>query len=119
MTPKRVDANQAEIVAELRAIGARVEHLHEVGDGCPDIMVAWHGNYLFEIKTEGGKLNAKQVEWHEDWRAAGGQVDVIVTSREALVIMGLAWEEDYGEDVAEGNQEDDQRPRAEAEGADS
>lgn len=53
--PKRVDANQRSIVADLRAIGATVEDLHEVGDGCPDIAVGFRGqNYLFEIKTESG-----------------------------------------------------------------
>jgi len=101
MSAKRVDANQAEIVADLRQVGAFVQHLHEVGDGCPDLAVAYHGNYLFEVKTEDGKLTEKQVEWHARWKEAGGQVDVIETSREAFVIMGLGWEEgdDYGEEA--------------------
>lgn len=95
MAPKRVDANQAEIVADIRAIGAFVQHLHEVGDGCPDILVGWcrwgakGRNYLFEIKTESGKLNAEQVKWHARWIAAGGQIDVIRTSEEAFKIMGV------------------------------
>ncbi len=89
VTPKRVDANQAEIVADFRAIGAEVLHLHELGDGAPDTAVAWHGNWLFEIKTEKGKLNAAQVKWHARWKAAGGQVDVIRTSEEGFVIMGV------------------------------
>ena len=95
MTPKRVDANQAEIVADLRAIGAEVEHLHELGDGCPDILVAWcrwgqeSRNWLFEIKMPGEKLNKAQVKWHARWKEAGGQVDVIRTTEEALAIMGV------------------------------
>lgn len=32
----RVDANQSEVVAALRAVGATVQHLHMVGGGCPD-----------------------------------------------------------------------------------
>lgn len=91
MTPKRVDANQAEIVADLRAIGASVEHLHDVGDGCPDIAVGCRGqNYLFEIKTEVGQLNQEQRDWHADWQ---GQVAVIRSSEDALAIMGLTSEE--------------------------
>lgn len=87
--PKRVDANQAEIVADLRAIGAEVKHLHEVGNGAPDIAVGWYGNWLFEIKMPGEKLNKAQVKWHRRWKEAGGQVDVIETSEEAFKIMGL------------------------------
>ena len=89
MSPRRVNGNQAEIVADLRAIGAEVLHLHELGDGGPDIAVAWRGNWLFEIKMVGEKLNKLQVEWHARWKAAGGQVDVIETSLEAFVIMGV------------------------------
>ena len=48
----RVDTNQAEIVAELRIRGFRVLHLHMVGNGCPDILIAKHGyQVLVEIKT--------------------------------------------------------------------
>jgi len=87
MSPKRVDANQAEIVADLRAIGATVQHLHEVGQGCPDLLVGFRDcNYLFEIKTEGGLLASKQRDWHDAWR---GQVAVIRSVEDALAIMGL------------------------------
>jgi len=87
VSPKRVDANQASIVADLRAVGATVEDLHEVGEGCPDIAVGFRGvNYMFEIKTEKGKLRPKQRKWHGWWH---GQVDVIRSSEEAFVIMGL------------------------------
>jgi len=40
MKAARTDANQSEIVAGLRAIGATVQPLHAVGKGCPDLMVA-------------------------------------------------------------------------------
>lgn len=87
MSPKRVDANQAEIVADLRAIGATVEHLHERGHGCPDIICGFRGqNYLFEIKTGRAGLRLSQHWWHEGWH---GQVDVIRTSDEAFRIMGV------------------------------
>jgi len=87
MTPKRVDANQAQIVADLRAVGATVLHLHTVGRRCPDILVGHRGfNYLFEIKSPKGQPTRKQVRWHKLWR---GQVAVIWSVEDALEIMGL------------------------------
>lgn len=85
--PRRVDSNQAEIVADLRKVGASVVLLHEVGCGCPDILVGFRGNnYLIEIKTRDGKLNRLQRLWHEAFR---GQVAVARTSEEALCIIGV------------------------------
>ncbi len=37
--PKRVDDNQREIVKALRAVGACVQSLAEIGQGCPDLLV--------------------------------------------------------------------------------
>lgn len=83
----RVDANQAEIVAALREIGASVLLLHTVGGGCPDLMVGYGGvNYLLEVKTPTGKPNATQVEFLSVWR---GQVAVAHSVAEALVIISL------------------------------
>ncbi len=85
--PKRVDSNQAEIVADLRKCGASVWSLHEVGGGFPDIIVGFRGvNYLIEIKTPEGKLVVRQRRWHEVWP---GQVAVARTSEEALHIIGV------------------------------
>lgn len=87
MTAKRVDANQPSIVADLRAIGATVEHLHGVGGGCPDLVVGFQGaNYLFEVKGPKGGVSVSQLWWHESWR---GQVNVIRTSEVAFRIMGV------------------------------
>ena len=84
--PKSTDANQAEIVADLRKAGATVFSLHEVGRGCPDILVGFRRvNYLIEIKMKSGRLRFSQVEWHWSWN---GQVDVARTSEEALRIIG-------------------------------
>lgn len=78
--PKRVDANQASIVAAFRAHGASVQHLHAVGKGCPDILVGYRGvNYLVEIK-DGDKppsqrrLTNDEETWHSAWR---GQVGIV------------------------------------------
>jgi DNA-binding NarL/FixJ family response regulator len=35
----KVDANQTEITAALRQMGATVQHIHTVGKGCPDLLV--------------------------------------------------------------------------------
>jgi len=69
MAAKRVDNNQAEIVQALRDVGASVQCIHTVGGGCPDIIVGHRGvNLLMEIKSEKGKLNIAESEWHRNWR---------------------------------------------------
>ncbi len=86
--PKRTDKNQAEIVQALRAAGCTVTSLHEVGRGCPDIVVGYEGvNFLLEIKNPKtyGKLNETQVKWHGKWR---GQVAVVKSPGEALRVVG-------------------------------
>lgn len=90
--PKRVDANQAEIVARLKAVGATVLHLHTVGGGCPDIAVGYRGkNWLIEIK-DGSKpaserrLTRHEREFFEMWR---GQMSVVESAEEALALIGV------------------------------
>jgi len=86
----RVDANQAQITAALRAAGATVQPLHMVGRGCPDLMVGFHGaNYLLEVK-DGSKPPSKQrltedeQQWHDLWR---GQVATIDSAEQALEVL--------------------------------
>ena len=87
----KVDANQAEIVKALRAVGAKVQSLAAVGDGCPDLLVGFRGlNYLIEIK-DGDKPPSKraltddQVQWHAAWT---GQIAVAKSVSEALASIG-------------------------------
>lgn len=83
---KRTDHNQSEIVQALRAAGATVESLHEVGRGVPDLMVGFRGDtFLFEVKGPRGRLNALQVAWHGQW---AGQVCVVRSAEEALRVVG-------------------------------
>ena len=83
--PKRADTNQAAIVLALRQAGYSVQMLHTVGSGCPDIVVGHNGtNYLFEIKSRGGKLTQGEAIFFEVWR---GQVNVIYSVEDALAIM--------------------------------
>ncbi|MCH2247846.1 MAG: hypothetical protein MK111_24995 [Crocosphaera sp.] len=87
--PKRTDKNQAEIVKALRAAGCTVTSLHEVGRGCPDIVVGYRGaNFLIEIKNPKtyGKLNETQVKWHSRWC---GQVAVVRSIQQALRVVGV------------------------------
>lgn len=78
--PKRVDANQPDIVRLFRQMGCSVLILSEVGKGCPDICVGYHGqNFLVEIK-DGSKPLSKQKltpderKFFAEWR---GHVEVI------------------------------------------
>lgn len=90
--PKRIDANQPEIVARLREVGASVTPTHEIGRGFPDLAVGFRGTtYLIEVK-DGSKppskrrLTPDEQEWHETWR---GQVAIIETVEDALRLLGV------------------------------
>ena len=77
-----VDRNQREIIDALRQIGASVYPLHFAGRGFPDLIVGFRGhNYLMEIKTQKGRLNADQRTFHASWR---GHVAVVRSPREAV-----------------------------------
>ena len=89
----RIDANQPEIVATLRAAGASVQHTHMIGDGCPDIIVGFRGvNYLMEIK-DGSKppskreLTQDEKRWQAEWR---GSVHIVESVEDALAVIGAA-----------------------------
>lgn len=88
----RVDANQTEIVAALRRLGASVAITSMVGSGFPDIVVGFRGqNYIIEIK-DGNKppskrrLTKDEQRWHNLWR---GTVYVVSSIDEALAVIGI------------------------------
>ena len=89
----KVDANQGEIVAALRAVGCTVQTLAFAGKGIPDLLVGIGGeNMLFEVKDgslppSARKLTPDQVIWHREWK---GQVVVVTTIAEALAAVGVA-----------------------------
>ena len=86
---KKVDANQAEIVAALRQCGATVQCLHTVGHGCPDLVVGLGGkNYLLEVKNGNGRLTTHESRWHREWR---GQVHIVRSVEDALMAVGVIW----------------------------
>ena len=81
----KVDANQREIIAALRKIGCSVQLLHQVGGGCPDVMVGFRGvTTLLEIKNPAGlnKVSESQITWQNEWR--GGPVWVVRSAGEAI-----------------------------------
>ena len=86
----RKDTNQDEIVEAMRAIGATVQTLHQLGGGVPDLLIGWRGvNYLWEVK-DGNKppskrrLTPDEAEWHNGWR---GQVDIIESKEQAIAFL--------------------------------
>lgn len=84
----RKDANHTEIVSALRGVGADVVDLAAVGEGVPDILVAFRGVlYLLELKTAKGKLTPAEEAWHQAWR---GPVAIVRSVDEALSIIGAA-----------------------------
>lgn len=93
----KVDANQPAIVAALRKMGATVQPLHSVGQGCPDILVGWKSlNLLLEIKDgdkppSHRKLTTDQMIWHRDWR---GSVYVVESVGQAVALLIALGERD-------------------------
>lgn len=84
------DANQPEIVAALRKVGAKVQHLHGVGGGCPDLLV-WHGKTLTLLEVKDGnkppsarKLTKAQEEWHQEF---AGAAHIVTTPEEAVNLV--------------------------------
>jgi hypothetical protein len=84
----RVDANQAVVVAALRACGAEVLSLAPMGGGVPDALVLHRGKlHLMEIK-DGAKvksaraLTPAQVEFHKRW-----PVTVVENVQQALAAL--------------------------------
>ncbi len=78
--PRRIDANQVEIVKLARKMGISVLILSDVGKGCPDTLWGVNcQNYLVEIK-DGSKPRSQQKLTHleqkffDEWR---GDVRVI------------------------------------------
>jgi hypothetical protein len=92
MRAKKVDVNQIEIVATLRKIGATVQSLATVGNGCPDLLVGFQGkNYLMEVK-DGDKVPSAQkptkdqLKWHKDWF---GTVHIVRSVKDAIAVLVL------------------------------
>ncbi len=88
----KTDANHTEIVTALRQAGAKVQSLAGVGDGCPDLLIAFHGWHVLEVK-DGSKPPSKQAltEDEEHWHWVFGQqanVSIVRSVDDALKAIG-------------------------------
>ena len=87
----KIDENQPEIVAALRAIGAKVTILSAVGGGVPDIVCWYRGLWtMLEIKDgakppSARKLTPAQETWHAvHWDA---RVAIVTSVEEAIAAV--------------------------------
>lgn len=87
MYAKRVDANQKEIVAALRKMGADVYDLSKVGNGIPDLMVTTQGQtILVEVKSsEKAKYTDHQLKYLSNWK--GGLVVRVNSVDDAINLL--------------------------------
>lgn len=92
MKPRRTDSNQQAIVKQLRKIGVSVQHLHEVGDGCPDLLLGYRGkNLLVELKDGNKppskrKLTKDEELFFTSWK---GQVEKCENLEQILKLLGV------------------------------
>jgi hypothetical protein len=89
----RVDRNQQEVIDALRAAGAVVHSLAAVGNGIPDLLVAFRGQtILMEVKDgakvkSAQKLKPLQIIFHRDW--TGGPLSIVDGPDAALRALGV------------------------------
>jgi hypothetical protein len=92
MRAKKVDGNQKRIVDQLRKLNISVQHLHTIGQGCPDLLLGFRNrNFLIELKDESKPPSAKKLtddeqEFFNEWN---GQVSKCETLDEILKVVGL------------------------------
>ena len=89
----KVDANHGDIVTALRSVGAGVQSLAMVGDGCPDLLVAFRGAWhVLEVK-DGSKPPSRRTLTPEEqmWLLRFDElapVFVVNSVDEALEVIG-------------------------------
>ena len=86
----RIDANQEQIVAALRAMGATVRIVTQ-GNGLPDLLVGFRGvTILMEVKDgqkvpSARKLTLAEQKFFDEWR--GGIVAIVNSVDEAIDLL--------------------------------
>lgn len=110
----KIDENQPEIVAALRAVpGLTVQSLAAVGHGIPDLLVGYAGrNYLLEVKNpllvpSKQRLTDDERDWHAAWT---GQVCTVRTAGEALRAVGAPSAHAAAAPTAERERSDPRKP---------
>jgi hypothetical protein len=87
--PKRVDQNQVLIVETFRKLGGRVQDIHDIGFGCPDLLVSCQNSrntFVVEVKSEDGKQNMYELKWERSWF---GHYYIIRTPEQAIMAYRL------------------------------
>tara|TARA_Y100000590_G_scaffold20974_2_gene24394 strand:+ start:7899 stop:8180 length:282 start_codon:yes stop_codon:yes gene_type:complete len=81
---RKVDDNQAEIVAALRRGNHQVVTMNTLPAGFPDLIVCRAGYCHFvEVKAiKGGRITPAQYDFHQDWQ--GPPIKVVKTIDEAF-----------------------------------
>ena len=83
---QKPDANHTDIIVALETIGCSVYDAYRVGT-IPDLIVGYRGcTMLVEVKTETGKLEKSQIQWHETWN---GHSCVVRSPMEAIEAVTL------------------------------
>lgn len=78
----KVDLNQPQIVAALRAAGWKVRHTHTIGQGFPDLCASVDGlNVLVEVKMPGEKLTPDEAVFWEEWP---GPKEIVYGEQDAI-----------------------------------
>ena len=89
MTFSKVDLNQTEIKNALIKKGCKIISLASLRHGKPDLLVCYRNSlFLFEIKSEKGKLTKDEQQFFDEWASEHGVNLFIVRSVEqALEII--------------------------------
>lgn len=84
----KVDDNQKEIVAGLRACGCSVTSLASLGKGVFDLLVGRNGlNYIMEVKDlskPSVALTDDEIKWMDSWK---GQKCVVCNLEDAIQVI--------------------------------
>lgn len=85
---RKKDANHNEMVAILWRLCTFVEDTHTLGQGFPDVLVAFRGRWIpIEIKVSAKeKLTPVEQEW---WKKAGMEPNVVWDDDSILRVLGI------------------------------
>ena len=86
----RIDGNHRAVTEALEAVGASVQSLAAVGDGCPDLLVGRGGCiWLIEVKDGSKRASARQLTKDQrDWiNWFNGEVHIVTSVDEALRVV--------------------------------
>lgn len=87
----KVDDNQSDLVKTLRKLGATVQSLSRIGEGCPDLLIGYCGiTDVAEVKDPAKvpskqRLTEAQVLWIQVWH--GADVRILKTDADCLLLL--------------------------------